>query len=207
MDKDSIIFDLDGTLWNSSVGVSESWSEELRKHNYKRKSVTVEEVSSYMGLMIDAIAERMFPELDIDIRNSIMKKCCERENKYLSIHGGVLYSDIEDTLRELSNKYKLIIVSNCQSGYIESFYKAHGLEKYFIDYECPGRTGLTKSENIRLVIERNNLKNPIYVGDTNGDFIAAKSAGVPFVYAKYGFGKVEDFQYSIDNFKALLKIF
>lgn len=39
------------------------------------------------------------------------------------------------------------------------FFKAHKLDKYFTDYECPGRTGLSKGENNKLVIERNNLKN------------------------------------------------
>lgn len=38
------------------------------------------------------------------------------------------------------------------------FFKAHKLDKYFIDYECPGRTGLPKGENIKLIVERNNLK-------------------------------------------------
>ena len=56
--------------------------------------------------------------------------------------------------------YKLFIVSNCQDGYIECFFKAHKLDKYFTDYECPGRTGLSKGENNKLIIERNNLKNP-----------------------------------------------
>ena len=60
------------------------------------------------------------------------------------------------------------------------------------DFECIGRTGKPKSENIRLIIERNGLKAPVYVGDTQWDFDAATAAGVPFIFAAYGFGHVEN---------------
>ena len=207
MEYDSIIFDLDGTLWDSSILVAKSWTEELSQYDYKRKAVTVEEITSCMGLKMDKIAEKLFPELEEETRADIMSKCCKRENMYLSIHGGNLYEKLEETLEILARKYKMIIVSNCQDGYIESFFKAHGLQKYFIDYECPGRTGLGKGENIKLVIERNNIKNAIYVGDTLGDANSAEFANIPFVYAKYGFGKVNNFEYSVDSFAELLNIF
>ena len=118
----------------------------------------------------------------------------------------MLYAKVEETLKELSKKYKLFVVSNCQDGYIECFFKAHKLDKYFTDYECPGRTGLSKGENNKLVIERNNLKKPVYVGDTEGDAESARVAGIPFVFAKYGFGSVEKYQYEIDSFQDLLTI-
>ena len=84
--------------------------------------------------------------------------------------------------------------------------KFYNLDKYFVDFECPGRTGLPKAENIKLVVERNNLKHPVYVGDTQGDANAAKGANVPFIYAQYGFGSVEEFQDKIESFEELLKI-
>ncbi|HBG8137819.1 TPA: HAD family hydrolase, partial [Clostridioides difficile] len=125
--------------------------------------------------------------------------------EYLSENGAKLFDDIENTLKLLSKKYKLFIVSNCQAGYIESFLKAHKLEQYFVDFECPGNTGLHKGENNKLIIERNKLKNPIYIGDTQGDANSAKFAGIPFIYAKYGFGNVDVYDYFIDSFKDLLE--
>ena len=50
------------------------------------------------------------------------------------------------------------------------------------------------------------MKNPIYVGDTNGDIEGARIAGIPFVYASYGFGDVESFDYKIDDISELLNI-
>ena len=83
------------------------------------------------------------------------------------------------------------MVSNCQAGYIEAFYKGTGLGGYFKDFESAGNTGLPKWDNIALVVKRQGLKRPVYVGDTDWDYQAARRAGVPFIHAAYGFGQVE----------------
>lgn len=206
MNIDSIIFDLDGTLWDSSEAVTVSWNQTIDKLGVTRDKLTVEDIKGIMGLTIEAIAAKFFPNLDDKQRLDIVNQCCEDECLLLQETGAVLFPKLEEVLKELSKKYKLFIVSNCQCGYIESFFKAHKLEKYFLDFENPGRTGLTKGENIKLIIERNNLKNPIYVGDTAGDQKAAKAAGIPFVYARYGFGEVKEYDYTIDSFEELLRI-
>lgn len=135
-----------------------------------------------------------------------MEICVVEQCPYLAKHGGILLGKIEETLRELQKKYKLFIVSNCKSGYIEAFLEAHQLSQYFTDFECPGGTGLLKADNIRIVMERNQLTNPIYVGDTSGDGMAAHEAGIPFIYARYGFGEATEYEYVIDAFDELLNL-
>lgn len=206
MKFDGIIFDLDGTLWDSTAEVAKTWTSVIAKYNLNRKEVTVEDLKPCMGKLLDEIASILLPELDPKKQMQVIKECCEYENEYLGEYGATLYDKLEDTLKELSKNHKLFIVSNCQDGYIECFFKAHKLDKYFIDYECPGRTGLPKGENIKLIVERNNLKNPVYVGDTQGDANAAKLANVPFIFAKYGFGNIDEFFNSIESFDELLEI-
>ncbi|WP_210611422.1 HAD family hydrolase [Priestia flexa] len=204
---DSIIFDLDGTLWNSIGTVTVAWNEVIKRSKYVKKEVTERDFEQTMGLPFQEIAQKLFPELDEQKQKQILAECCEVENAYLEKSGGLLYPQVERTLKELSKKYKLYIVSNCQEGYIEAFYNYHKLDAHFIDFENPGRTGLSKGENIKLIIERNNLKEPVYVGDTQGDYEAARYADIPFVYASYGFGKVDDPDYTIGAFKELNELF
>ncbi|AXI10304.1 HAD family hydrolase [Oceanobacillus zhaokaii] len=198
-----IIFDLDGTLWDSIDTVVDAWNNVLTQNKQLNREITKDDLRQVMGLPFDQLGEKLLPELDKDMRAEIIQACCDLENSYLAKQGGVLYENVEHTLKMLSSKYKLFIVSNCQDGYIEAFYKYHGLEKYFIDYENPGRTGLSKGENIKLVMERNQLASPVYVGDTVGDQQAAREAGIPFIFAAYGFGEVTDYEYSIDQFDVL----
>ena len=98
-----------------------------------------------------------------------------------------------------------MIVSNCQDGYIEAFFKAHDTGRYFADWESFGRTGLLKADNISLVVERNHLNHPVYVGDVQGDADASHAAGVPIIYASYGFGEITDAEEKIDRFEDLIK--
>lgn len=203
---DSIIFDLDGTLWNSAEGVVKSWNNALQGFEEVTGKLTIKDIEGVMGLQMDAIGEKLFPYLDREKQRIILEECSGIECSYLAEHGGILYDGLEETLITLSEKYKLFIVSNCSNGYIEAFYKYHKLEKYFIDFEHAGRTGLSKGENIKLVMERNHLDHSIYVGDTVGDQKAADFAGIPFIYARYGFGEVEAYDYAIDNIKALTKL-
>lgn len=206
MIADSIIFDLDGTLWSAIEGICKSWKTVLSKYPDIKKEITPADLESCMGLQIKEIGRKLFPELDEDFQMKLLKEHCDTEQVILEKEGGNLYPKVEDTLKELAKKYKLFIVSNCQTGYIPCFFKAHKLDKYFIDSECSGNTGLTKAENIKLVMKRNQLLQPVYVGDTALDGASARDAGVPFIYARYGFGQVSDYDYKIDGFEDLLSV-
>ncbi len=118
-----------------------------------------------------------------------------------------LYPDLEQTLQQLSAVYPLYIVSNCQGGYIEVFLENTGFGHYFQDHLCPGDTGCAKASNIKEIICRHRLQSPVYVGDTDGDHSASRQAGIPFVFASYGFGTTRDPDYSISGLRDLSRLF
>ena len=190
---DSIIFDLDGTLWDARENVCESWNVVLARKWPELGQLTVEQFSAQMGKMMPDIGRSLFPQLTPEQSNEVVDTCGLFENEYVAEHGGVLYEDLEAVLAELSQKYRLFVVSNCQSGYIEAFMTAHNMKKYFTDIECFGNTLLPKADNIRLVVERNGLVSPVYVGDTAMDASSAAEAGVPFIWASYGYGDVTEY--------------
>lgn len=188
---DSILFDLDGTLWNSVPQVAKSWTLGLEQLGIQRAPITAEELLPCMGLLLPDIVERLAPGLDPEMQSRVITHCCGVENDYLAKHGAALYPHEEEVLSALSKRYSLFVVSNCEKGYIEAYFQGTGMGKYFTGFESAGNTGLPKSENIKLVVKRHGLKHPVYVGDTALDAASAKEAGVPFLHAAYGFGKVE----------------
>lgn len=205
---DGLIFDLDGTLWNATEIICKTWNVILKDYSYVRKeTITIKELEGCMGLPMDEIARKLFPNVEHNVRMELLDKCCVLENEYLAREGGKLFTDVDKTLESLSKKYKLFVVSNCQIGYIESFFEGNSMGKYFTDFLSFGETGLTKGENNKIIIERNNLKNPVYIGDTQGDRQSAIDAGIPFVFAEYGFGSVDGYDYKIEKFSDLLNIF
>ena len=204
--KKGIIFDMDGTLWDSAAGVAESWNEAILAYGYERKPLTAGDIQSVMGKTMEDIADILFPELNVMQRKELLDLCCRLENDYLRRHGGVLYPDIRKTMEKLKVNYHLFIVSNCQAGYIEAFldyYKFHDLIE---DIECYGNNDKPKGENIALLYQRNNLEDAVYVGDIQGDYDASMSAGVRFIHAGYGFGKVEADVPEIQKFSDLIEV-
>ena len=185
-----IMFDLDGTMWDSAEGVADSWNEVFREADPTLPALTADDVHSVMGMTMKEISEVLQPAMNPDVREEVFERCCRHEVDYLYDHPGRLYPGLQETLDALREAgYDLAVVSNCQRGYVEAFLHSSGLGDRFIDYEEWERTGLSKGENIRLVMERNGYRRAVYIGDTAKDQEAAKAAGIPFIHAAYGFGK------------------
>lgn len=203
---ESLIFDMDGTLWDSAANVAASWSEVLNRQPDVDMTVTEADIKSVMGMPMDAIARKLFGEYSESRQNEIMDACGVYENEYLRQHGGVLYDGVQKTLESLSKNHRLFIVSNCQSGYIEAFLEYYGFGRYFQDILCWGDTKVSKGESIRILMTKNNITDAAYVGDIQGDCDSARYAGIKFIHAEYGFGKVDDKDAVITKFTDLLDV-
>lgn len=188
--KKGILFDMDGTLWDSARQVAESWNLAAAESGYPDCHLTTEDIRSVMGKTMDKIAAQLFPFTKGREREALLEACCRVENDYLREHGGMLYPDLRPTMEILKEKYHLYIVSNCQAGYIEAFLDHYDFRDLFEDIECYGNNRKQKGENIALLTKRNHLDRAVYVGDIQGDYDAASSAGLPFIHAAYGFGKI-----------------
>ena len=202
---DGIIFDLDGTLWDSREVVAKAWNKAIKEHSDLNMTVDVPLLSTLFGKSMKEISDQLFPMLPDAERTKLAIACYEYENELLETEPGVLFSGVRETLTELSKEYPLFIVSNCQCGYIEVFMKGCHLEHLFTDFLCFGDTSMPKGYNIKKLMEKNALHDVIYLGDTQHDADACKEAGVPFVFAAYGFGKVPDATKVITTFSEINK--
>lgn len=200
---DGIIFDIDGTLWDSSKPVLESWNMAICDTVGPDKQISAEYLAGLFGLPMNKIAEALFPDKSPEEQMRLGEICFDYENKYLETHPGTLYPDVIKALTTLAKKYKLYIVSNCQCGYINVFLKTSGLAPLIQDSLCYGDTQTSKGQTIRTLMRKNNLENVVYVGDTQGDANACKEADVPFIFVTYGFGNVPDAAVKIDNLTEL----
>lgn len=198
--KKAIIFDLDGTLWDTTTEVKTIWEEVASTYKIEIKDKQIKDI---MGLTKDEIIQYLFGD-NIPLGEKFIEECQNKENEYLSQYGGGIYENTIKAIKKLSQKYDLFIVSNCQVGYIEAFLKYYQLQCYFKDYESSGNTGKDKEFNIKTILERNNIENAIYVGDTKKDYLASKNNNIKFIFAKYGFGVCEFYDDCINDIMDLV---
>ncbi len=203
----AMILDVDGTLWDTTGVVAEAWMQAASELMIPPDTpITADRLKQEFGKPMDEIAANLFPTLSESQRALVMESCCEYEEFYLeNAREPLLFDGVKETILTLSQNYAVCIVSNCQKGYIELFLKKTGLENAITDFECFGNTRLSKGENIRLLMGRTQITDAVYVGDTKGDADACTFAGIPFIFAEYGFGSPTHYAHKITRFPELLE--
>lgn len=188
MKTESLIFDIDGTLWDTRALVAEGYNAQLESEGYGRYAVTAEDLTPLFGKSLPEMADVLFADLPKPFRYELLGRCMEHEIKHLEQDPcNVGYPKVKETLEELAKRYRLFIVSNSQQGYPELCIRKLGLEKLISGHLCFGDTGTTKGQTIKALMERHGIHSAIYIGDTQGDYEATLEAGIPFLWADYGF--------------------
>ena len=207
MNYESLIFDIDGTLWDSRALVAEGYNIQLKAEGLEHLYVNAEQLKSLFGKIMTEIADIIFATIPSPERYALMERCMDTENKYLFENECKIgYAGVLETIRELAKTYRLFIVSNSQCGYPELCMDKLGLTPYIQGHMCFGDTGTSKGKTIRTLMAKHNIENCAYIGDTQGDYEATVEADVPFIWAAYGFGTPEGYAAKIETIEDLLTL-
>ena len=80
MTYESLIFDIDGTLWDSRALVAEGYNLQLRKENLGHLCVDAERLRPLFGKVMTDIADELFSGIPASDRYSLMARCMETED-------------------------------------------------------------------------------------------------------------------------------
>ena len=207
MTWESLIFDIDGTLWDSRALVAEGYNIQLKAENLAHLCVTAEDLKPLFGKVMTEIADALLSSIPVSDRYDLMERCMATENRYLEENEcRIGYPGVKETIAKLSEKYRLFIVSNSQCGYPELCMEKLGLTPYIQGHLCFGDTGTSKGKTIRTLMEKYRIDTCAYIGDTQGDYEATVEAGVPFIWCTYGFGTPDGYAARVDSFAQLLEL-
>ena len=202
---ESIIFDVDGTLWDSRALLAEAYNAQLAEEGITGLHVTAQILKPLFGKPMNELADGLFGAIvPAPERYALMDRCMATENDYLHENPCEIgYPGVRETMKQLVKEHRLFIVSNSQCGYPELCIEKLGLGEYISGHLCFGDTGTEKGETIRRLMQQHNIESAVYVGDTIGDMEAAEKAGIDFILADYGFGDPTRYVAKIQNFADL----
>ena len=207
MNYESLIFDIDGTLWDSRALVAEGYNIQLRAEGYDHLCVDAERLKALFGKVMTDIADAMLHTVPKPERYGLMQRCMDTENAYLRqnpCHIG--YPQVKETIAKLAENHRIFIVSNSQCGYPEVCIDKLGLTPYISGHMCFGDTGTSKGKTIRTLMAKHNITSAAYIGDTQGDYEATVEAEIPFIWCSFGFGTPERYDAKVDAFTELLNL-
>lgn len=199
---DSIIFDMDGTLWDAVESYCKVWDVSLRLMGIDRAPVTRAELIGLMGNTIERIVDVLVPQASGN--RELINLLDKNEEKMMLQLGGKLYDGAKETVAKLAETHKLFMVSNCSALGLPNFLTFTGLTPYILATLSYGDTHRDKAYNINELRHRYNLQSPLYVGDTMGDYESCLKAGVDFAWASYGFGNVTQANIKLQSISDLL---
>lgn len=203
---DALIFDMDGTLWDAVDSYAEIWNRCFASFGVDM-TVTRAQVLDCMGLPNDKIYEKLAgPDLPVapEVFMPVLEK---REEELMPVLGGKPYPGVKDGIEQLSKKYVILLLSNCGKTGLVNMMRHVGITDFVTDAVTFGETHRYKDENMVMLKEKYGLKQPVYVGDTNGDCISTHKAGLPFVHVTYGFGDCQNADISFSSFADLTDFF
>lgn len=198
---ESVIFDLDGTLWDASEATAVGWSRVAKEFGLGAV-VTADQVRAVSGLPFEQCVTARFGEAAAAIPG-LRERLEDEEEAAVRDGSWRVYEGAREMLERLSKERPLYLVSNCQEWYLDIFMKGAGLASYFRRGLSHGGTGLSKTEMIRSLLADSKLKPALYVGDTHWDQAAAYRAGASFAFVDWGFGTVSVSCPKFSSFEAL----
>ena len=212
MKQKHILFDLDGTIVRSDLGITKGVQKSLEHFGiYEelddlKKFVgppMVESYTNFYGFSLEQYKEAL--DVFHDYYRTVGIFECE------------LYEGIEEMLDSLSKEYKLYVATSKPEREARRVIEHFGLDKYFIF--VGGSDGdfntkrATKTAVIEYVLETNKIMDKTYaimVGDKSHDIVGAGNAGLKSIGVLYGYGSLEEFEganYIVKNVEDLRDMF
>lgn len=186
---DNYIFDMDGTIINSSREVLACLKKAFKQANFVVDNSRF--TSDVIGPPLIDIIKSIAPELDDDMANLIMKNF-RLIYDYSENDVSFMYDGMYDFLISLKNKGKKLFIATYKPEIptlrlVDKFSLDMFMDVYTIDKF--GRQ-ITKEEMINDILNKFSLdkSKTVMIGDAKSDVVAAKKAGVTAVGVLWGYG-------------------
>ena len=189
----TIIFDIDGTIFDTKKGIIDCLNDVLEC--FGARKISNEKENNYIG---PAVKDSLMKFNKFSERIADQATIMYRE-KYVSnyVLESMPYDGLLDLLNYLRHKgYQICIATMKTRTQVDKLLEIYHIKDFFDCIETASdQGGYSKFDMLKKIKGKYPNNELLFVGDTKGDYLASKEAGIAFIYAEYGYGIVNG-----DNF-------
>lgn len=179
-----VVFDMDGTLNRIELFIIPTYREVLKK--FANTSVDDDTVMRLMGHVNEEIYQGLLPGAPMERFDEFMRLTDEAEFRNMKkFHAS--FDGVPEMLQALTDEgYILAVCTNGTNEYVREVVKALEIAHFFT-YLQGAEPGCTKSDTLKMVIEKIDPHQSVMVGDRVHDMQAAQDNGIAFIGCQYGY--------------------
>ena len=191
-----LFFDLDGTLTDPALGITNSFVYALKY--FGREIPSYETLCTFIGPPLNDTFENL-----LHFEKEIIPDAIKKYREYFAEKGlfeNSVYPGIPELLTELKQAgKKLVVATSKPEDYSVRIIEHFGLSQYFENVcgSLHDTTRTTKDEVISFAIERNHISEKskiLMIGDRKHDILGAKKTGLKSCGVLFGYGSREELE-------------
>lgn len=184
----AVVWDLDGTLLDTSEGVLSAVSYVIEKEDLK--PLSREEILTFIGPPIQKSFVRVYGVSEQEAQR--LANIFRDRYKGDDLLKAKPYEEIYETLESMRKKgLKLAVATYKREDYAVRLLKHYDFHHYMdVMYGADNQNKLSKADIIRKSVEDMgvSLSDAVMVGDSDNDAVGAAGLGMDFIGVTYGFG-------------------
>jgi phosphoglycolate phosphatase-like HAD superfamily hydrolase len=193
----SLIFDMDGTLFQTDKILEASLDdafEQLRSLNQWGTETPIEKYREIMGVPLQKVWETLLPDHSLEEREQTDAYFLERLIQNIKNGKGALYPHVQEVFSHLKdNGYSIYIASNGLIEYLKTIVDYYGLDQWVSEtFSIQHIESMNKSDLVRHIVDKYQMKSGAVVGDRLSDIHAAKDNGLLSVGCRFDFAREEE---------------
>jgi len=195
-----IAFDIDGTIFDASEILIESFESGINCYKEKKSADNIilpshSRIVSVLGLPMLEIFKTLYPDMKNQDRVDLMEECTQAFVRLIRQRKGVIFDGVYDTIKKLCNEgYKMLVASNGKKEYVEAILETYELIGFFSppmmypDEKIPDKSGIVKY----YINNISDMDMLIMIGDRSSDRKAAEDNRIPFIGCSFGHAGMDE---------------